>query len=52
MLSTEKSFEMFPRHNGLATISESFALDLWITVPNNCLPHYNAMLNKIFNFFQ
>ena len=33
MLSTEKSFEMFPRHNGLAIISESFALNLWISVP-------------------
>ena len=28
ILSTEQSFEMFPRHNGLATISESFALNL------------------------
>ena len=27
------SFEMFPRHNGLATVSESFALNLWICVP-------------------
>ena len=33
MLSTGKSFEMFPRQNGLATISESFALNLWISVP-------------------
>ena len=28
MLSTEKSFEMFPRHNGIATMSESFSLNL------------------------
>ena len=33
ILSTEKSLEMFPRHNGVATISESFALDLIISVP-------------------
>ena len=28
ILSTEKSFEMFPRHNRVATILESFALNL------------------------
>ena len=28
ILSAENVFEMFPRHNGVATISESFALDL------------------------
>ena len=33
ILSTEKSFEMFPRHKGVATISESFALNLWTSVP-------------------
>ena len=33
MLSTEKSFEMFPRRNGLATISVTFALNLWISLP-------------------
>ena len=33
MLATEKSSEMFPRHNGVATISECFALDLIISVP-------------------
>ena len=33
IFSTEKSFEMFPKHNGLATVSESFALNLWISVP-------------------
>ena len=32
MLSAEKSFEMFPRHNGVATVSESFALNLIISV--------------------
>ena len=33
MLSTEKSFEIFARHNELAIISESCALNLWISVP-------------------
>ena len=28
ILSTEKSFEMIPRNNGVTTISESFALNL------------------------
>ena len=28
ILSGDQSFEMFPRHNGVATISESFALNL------------------------
>ena len=28
ILSIEKSFETFPRHNGVATISEFFALNL------------------------
>ena len=32
LLSTEESFEMFPRHNGVATISKSFALNLIISV--------------------
>ena len=27
------SFEMFPRHDGVAIISESFALNLIISVP-------------------
>ena len=27
------NFEIFPRHNGVATISESFALNLWISIP-------------------
>ena len=27
-LLTDQSYEMFPRHNGVATISESFALNL------------------------
>ena len=26
--TAEQSFEMFPKHNGVATISESFALNL------------------------
>ena len=44
MLPTEKSFEMFLRHNGLATISESFALNLciFVSLTNNCLLHYNG----------
>ena len=32
ILSTEESFEMFPRHNGVATISKSLALNLIISV--------------------
>ena len=32
ILSTEKSFEMFPRHNVVATISEYFALNLIVSV--------------------
>ena len=28
ILSVDQSLEIFPRHNGLATISESFALNL------------------------
>ena len=31
--SAEKSFGMFPRHKGVAAISESFALNLWTSVP-------------------
>ena len=30
--STEKSFEIFPGHNGVATISEAFILNLIISV--------------------
>ena len=33
MLSTERSSELFPRHNGTALISEFFALKLRISVP-------------------
>ena len=33
MLSTDQSFEIFPKHNGVATISESNVLDLIISVP-------------------
>ena len=33
ILSTEKYFEMSPRHDYLPTISESFALNLIISVP-------------------
>ena len=32
-LSTGQFFEMFPRHNGVATSSESFALNLCISLP-------------------
>ena len=31
MLPTEKSFEAFPKHNGFASISESLALNLYIS---------------------
>ena len=40
MLSTEKSFETFPKHKGYAEISESFALKLIIT---------NYLLNYLLN---
>ena len=33
MLPTERSFKMFPRHSGIAVISEKFALNLVISVP-------------------
>ena len=33
MLSVDQSLEILPKHNGLATISESFALNLYISVP-------------------
>ena len=32
ILSVEKSSEMFPKHNRTATISESFVLNLWVSV--------------------
>ena len=32
ILSAKMSFETFPRHNGVATISEPFALHLWLSV--------------------
>ena len=41
-------------HNEVAAISESFALNLWISLPltNNYLLQYNASSNKIFCYFQ
>ena len=33
ILSCDQSFEMFPKHNKYARISESFALNLIISVP-------------------
>ena len=33
MLSVETCAEMFPKHNGITTTSESFALNLTISVP-------------------
>ena len=33
ILSTDKSFEIIPRDNGVATISESFGLNLIISIP-------------------
>ena len=33
ILSVDQSFEIFPEHNGLATIADSFALNLAISVP-------------------
>ena len=41
---------MFPKHNGVTTISEYFALNLIIlyhSQTNNYLLHYIASLNKI-----
>ena len=48
-LSVDQSLEMFPRQNGLAIISESFALNLIISIPltNNYLLHCNVNLNQI-----
>ena len=34
MLSTDQSLETFPKHNEVATISEPFALNLWISLPS------------------
>ena len=33
ILSTDQSFEMFPRHYGVATISQSFASNLITSAP-------------------
>ena len=33
ILSAEKSFETLPKHNGAAFISETFALNLYISTP-------------------
>ena len=33
ILSVDQSIEIFAKHNGLATISESFALNLTISLP-------------------
>ena len=33
ILSVDQSLEILPKHNGLATISESFALNFIISVP-------------------
>ena len=42
LLSTGKPSETLPRYNGVATISECFALNLWISVPltNNYFFYY------------
>ena len=32
ILSTEKPSKMFHSHNGFATVSESIALNLWISI--------------------
>ena len=45
MLLAEKSFETFSKYNTFRIISESFALNLIISMPfttNNCLILYNA----------
>ena len=48
MLSLEKSSEIFPRHNGVATISESFALNLVISVTNKvgCKQSFTSFSKK------
>ena len=33
ILFTDQSFEMFPKHRGVATIAESFALNFTISLP-------------------
>ena len=33
ILSVDQSLEILPKHNGLATISESFALNVKISLP-------------------
>ena len=33
ILAVDQSLEILPKHNGLATISESFALNFMISVP-------------------
>ena len=42
---------MIPRHNGVPTISESFALNLIISERNNYLLYYNANLKTSFFLF-
>ena len=44
---------MFPRHNGVATISESFTLKLIISVPLTKKPYllHNAISNNFFLLF-
>ena len=42
---------MIPRHNGVPTISESFALNLIISERNNYLLYYNASLKTSFFLF-
>ena len=52
ILYTEKSSEMFPRHNGSAPILETFAFNLTISVPltNKYFLHYNGTLNNFLLF--
>ena len=40
---------MFPKQNGFAAVSESFVLNLIISVPLNYYLHYNANLNIFFS---
>ena len=49
ILSTDWPFETFPKHNGVATISECFALNLTNNHQqiNNYLLHYDSSSNKI-----
>ena len=51
MLSLEKSSEIFPRHNGVVTIPESFALNVVISVPLTNKKQFAPLWYKLNKFF-